>query len=304
MRGTLRPGTLTRWPALFGAALLVAVSLPGAATAQICTFACGPNNNNGPNDEQIAGAAAGQAALPNAAMNGIAHFSDMVGNRQGQATGFRGTASPPIGYAAEEKPRGAKAEAIFSAMAQAAWVPVWNFWVQAYHSRNFVGDTATLPGYSNGAGGVVFGLDRQVSAEFLYGVALGYSRTTTTGAALRGTADAYSAALYATWTPGALMIEGRVGTGYVQSSSARSVPFAGATTTADGSAGAFDFLANIEAGYRFEFGQVMVKPYAGLALQSLTREGFAETGAFGLIFPRQTFVKSVSTLGVAASTLI
>lgn len=299
MRGIFPSGFPIRPAVLFGAVALAVAGLPGFAAGQ--SFCTGCNNNPAPTGAQVVDAASGQTAMPGAGVGAIAHFSDIVGSRQDR-TGQSATGGSAIGYA-QETPR-SRTEAVFSAMAQAPWDPVWSIWAQGYHSRNFVGDAAGLPGYNNGAGGIVAGIDRQVSAELLYGFALGYSRTTTNGAAMRGTSDATSAAVYATWMPGAWQIEGRVGAGYVYSSSARSVPFAGAATTADGSAGAYDFLANVEAGYRVQLRQVVVKPYAGFAVQTLMRNSFTETGPFGVLFPNQQFTKAVSTLGVSASTTI
>ncbi|MFD2182131.1 autotransporter domain-containing protein [Rhodoplanes azumiensis] len=175
----------------------------------------------------------------------------------------------------------------------------WSVWGQGFGRAARVGDSGGLPGGKSRSGGGIAGADRQVAPDTLVGGAFGVTRTTSDSAGTSGTADTYSGAVYASYRPGRLVLDGRLAAGVTSQSTSRSVAGTGTAGATDG----VGLLAAGEAGYRLPTGRFTLMPYVGLTAQTFRRDGFTETGTFGLTYPRQTFDKLTSTAGVAASTV-
>lgn len=249
----------------------------------------------------------GHAAMPGAVMNAFSGFSDVIGDHQtsnmtgGASAQAAFTPSVAFAYAG----RGPNAEARLagipfpqSTSARAAAFGQWSTWGQAYGRWSSVGAAKGLPGYSSSSGGFVLGSDRMLAANFTAGGAAGYSRTTTNSTDAKGTTDAYTGAVYASWTPGAYVFDGRIAAGATTTGTSRAIVFPGLTTpTATGSVNGWGGLIAGEAGYRFDIAGVMLKPFVGLTGQFLKQNAFTETTDFGLTFPAQTFTKVTTAAG-------
>ena len=254
----------------------------------------------------------GQAAMPAAVMTAFSGFSDVIADHQ--ATNLTGGSSvqaaftPSIAFAYAG--RGSNAEARVAgipfpqaqAMASAGYGQ-WTTWGQVYGRWSNVGTANGLPGYNSNSGGFVVGVDRMLSSDLIAGGAFGYTRTSTSSADTKGTTDTYAGAVYASWTPGSFVFDGRLAAGATATGTSRSIVFPGlATPTANGSVNGWGGLVAGEAGYRFNVRRVTLKPYVGLTGQVLKQNAFAETTDFGLNFPAQTFTKLTTAVGTVAMT--
>jgi len=254
----------------------------------------------------------GQAAMPAAVMNAFSGLSDVIGDHQ--ATTLTGGASiqaaftPSIAFAYAGRGASAEARAAGIPFPQArpmasAGYGQWTTWGQAYGRWSNVGTANGLPGYVSNSGGFVVGTDRMASSDLVAGGALGYTRTSTSSADTKGTTDTYAGAVYASWTPGSFVFDGRLAAGATATGTSRSIVFPGlATPTATGSVNGWGGLVAGEAGYRFNVSGLMLKPYVGLTGQILKQNAFTETTDFGLSFPAQTFTKVTTAVGTLAAT--
>lgn len=265
--------------------------------------------------DQISGQ--GQPAAVGAIMGAFASFGGTIADRQmllqsgganvqaalnpGMAFAYAG------GEATVESRQGGNPLADMPTAAPAAsargWSEGWSTWGQAFGRTAHVGDAGGLPGGSNRGGGVTVGADRLFSPDLIAGAAFGFARATSNSAGTSGTSDTYAGALYASFTPGRFVFDGRLAVGGTRLSTARSIDFAGASSGLAGKAQGVGVLAAGEAGYRLFVDRFTVKPYVGLLAQSFRRDAFTETGSFGLAYPVQTFNKLATTVGVAASTV-
>lgn len=255
----------------------------------------------------------GQAAMPAAIMNAFAGFSNAIADHQAMTlTGgasVQAAFTPSIAFAYAG--RGPSAEARVAdipfpqtqpAMASAPYGQ-WTTWGQVYGRWSNVGTANGLPGYTSSSSGFVLGTDRVLSSDLVAGGAFGYTRTSTSSADTSGTTDTYAGALYASWTPGFFVFDGRLAAGATATGTSRSIVFPGeATPTATGSVNGWGGLVAGEAGYRFNVSGVTLKPYVGLTGQILNQNAFTESTDFGLSFPAQTFTKLTTTVGTLATT--
>ncbi|MDO8876805.1 MAG: autotransporter domain-containing protein [Pseudolabrys sp.] len=179
----------------------------------------------------------------------------------------------------------------------------WSVWAQGFGRWSNVGDAGGLSGSNSRSGGFTVGADTLLAPDLIGGMALGFARTTSDASGTRATADSYTGALYASWTPGRAVYDLRVAAGPTQIRTSRDVILAPGPVQGD--ANGFGGGASFEAGYRIPLNGFTAKPYAGIAWQGFRRDGYTETQApFGLAFPSQYFEKITTTLGVAISRTV
>lgn len=255
----------------------------------------------------------GHAAMPAAIMNAFSGFSDVIADHQAMTlTGgasVQAAFTPSIAFAyagtgpsAEARVAGIPFPQTQPAMASARYGQ-WTTWGQVYGGWSNVGTANGLPGYTSSSGGFVLGADRMLSSDLVAGGAFGYTRTSTSSADTSGTTNTYAGALYASWTPGSFIFDGRLAAGATATGTSRSIVFPGeATPTAIGSVNGWEGLVTGEAGYRFNVSGVTLKPYVGLTAQTLNQNAFTESTDFGLSFPGQTFTKVTTAVGTWATT--
>ncbi len=252
----------------------------------------------------------GHAAMPGAVMAAFSGFSDVIADHQ--AAGLTGGASaqaafaPSIAFAYAGRAPSAEARVAGIPFPQTQAGPSshspWTTWGQAYGRWSTVGTANGLPGYSSSSGGFVLGMDRMFSTELTAGAAFGYTRTATNAADVKGTTDTYAGAVYASWTPGSFVFDGRAAAGPTVTGTSRTIVFPGLSTpTATASVNGWGALAAAEAGYRFNLSGIMLKPYVGLTGQFLNQSAFTESTDFGLSFPSQKFTKLTTSVGTLVS---
>ncbi|MBN9049224.1 MAG: autotransporter domain-containing protein [Rhizobiales bacterium] len=253
--------------------------------------------------------APGAPAVTSAPMLGMQGFMGSVSDRQDALSGGTGNVqaatSQSVSFAYASRTMSAEASRAEAAFASLNPVTPssegWGVWGQGFGRWSNVGDNGGLLGSTSRSGGFTVGADRLLAPDLIGGLAFGFARTTSTATGTRSTADSYTGALYATWTPGAAVFDLRAAAGPSRIQTSRDLILTPAPVT--GNASGFGGGVSVEAGYRIPVGIATLKPFAGLAWQGFRRDGYTETQQpFGLTFPSQYFEKITTTLGIAAST--
>ena len=252
----------------------------------------------------------GQAAGAGAVMASFTGFSGAVSDRQSLVVNGGGNVQSGLtpGFALAYSNDGPSlasslAGVPFPGAAQSGdLLSRWSIWGQAYGQWSKTGAANGLPGASTSSGGFTLGADRAFWPDLIGGAAFGFIRGTTKSAGTTATADTFSGSLYASWTPGAFVIDARLAAGPSSGTSTRHIELPGVSTTASGSLRGFGGLFATEVGYRLKLNDITLKPFAGLSTQMFRRGGFTETSDFGLTFPAQTFNKLTASAGVMATT--
>ena len=256
----------------------------------------------------------GQAAAPGALLDAYAGFSNVIANRQAILASGLGdvqaalTPNIALSYANGVGPNvQALAFAGNPVLSPAGTAPrsPWTTWGQVYGGAARVGDSNNLPGANSSNGGVAVGGDGAFAPNFVAGAALGYTHTSSDSVAnTTATGNTYAGALYATWTPGPLVFDGRLAAGPSTAGDSRGIAFPGESMTASSSTSGWGGLAAADAGYRFDLMGASFKPFVGLTGLAFSRGAFTETSDFGLTFPSQSFNRVTSEVGLWVTKLI
>jgi outer membrane autotransporter protein len=251
----------------------------------------------------------GQPAISSATLQAFSGFLGALGDRQdalalGAEHGQNGTAqSFGLFYAG----RNVMSAATSATNAFASIAPVdrvqngWSVWGQGFGRSSRVGDSGDLAGSRSVSGGFTLGADRSFSANVAAGAAFGFARTSATSTDIRGTSDTYAGALYASWTPGAAVVDLRVAAGPSQISTSRQILLT--SSALQGSTNGIGLGTSLEAGYRIPLSaNAVLKPFAGISWQGFRREAYSESQLpFGLVYAAQSYDKLNTTTGVALS---
>lgn len=194
------------------------------------------------------------------------------------ATGALGYGGPALAYAAPA----ATPDVPFPTEAPAAPEPAFNgtVWAQIYGGWANYDGGSTNADVETSIGGILSGVDVTV-ANWMFGIAAGYSQSTADVNSLNSSSDVDSAliALYAGTSAGPLNL--RLGASYAfnQIETSRSLSFRGHSgqAEADYDGGTTQIFA--EAGYGFAMQQVALEPFVGLSYVHLNTDGFTETGS-------------------------
>ncbi|MDO9412287.1 MAG: autotransporter domain-containing protein [Pseudolabrys sp.] len=252
--------------------------------------------------------APGQTAITSGSMGAFQGFMGSISERQDALTSGTQVAQDGTAQSASLAYGGKDVSAVASQAASAfagvdAAPPAasgWSVWGQGFGRWSSVGNTATQPGSTSTGGGFTVGADTTLANDLVGGVAFGYARTASHSAGTRATSDSYTGALYASWTPGNAVFDLRAAAGPSNIRTSRDVLLA--PSAIQGETNGVGAGVSVEGGYRIRMGDVVVKPFAGLAWQGFRRDGYTESQQpIGLVFPSQYFEKVTSTLGVALS---
>ena len=162
-------------------------------------------------------------------------------------------------------------------------------------------------------GGVAVGADYRPDPRVLLGASIGYGAGSqwVNGFDTRGTTDAFSASLYASFVTDGFYADGILGYANAANRLTRSIVLPGlATRTASGQTSANQFLGQLESGFRIELAALApglsLTPFARLQGATTNQPGFAESGAgsLNLLVTSQATNSLRSTLGAdLAATL-
>jgi len=212
-----------------------------------------------------------------------------------QALGYGG---PVAAYA---DPAPAKAGP-FKAVKAPAPGPVWSAWVQGYGQWLDVDANAGagVAKADSSVGGVLAGADVTLN-NYVFGLAAGYSSSSTNSGASSADTDTWRIAAYGGASFDALKL--RAGATYAWSSidASRFVALTGELPQASYDATAANVFA--EAGYTVALGPVALEPFAGIGWTGIDQNGFVETLApiAGLVSPGSSFDTAYTTLGLRAA---
>lgn len=251
----------------------------------------------------------GQPAVSSAPLQAFAGFLGAVGDRQdtlafGGQQGQNGAAqSFALSYAGRNVMSAETAAGNAFASLMPAQTPQdgWSLWGQGFGRSSRVGDSGELAGSKAVSGGFTVGADRAFANNLIAGGAFGYARTSATSTDIRGTSDTYAGAVYASWTPGAAVVDFRIAAGPSQISTTRQMILT--SSALQGSTNGIGLGTSLEAGYRIALTpDVVLKPFAGVSWQGFRRDGYSESQLpFGLVYAAQTYDKLTTTAGLAAS---
>jgi subtilase-type serine protease len=252
----------------------------------------------------------GQPAVAGASLQAFAGFLGAIGDRQdalsfGSEQGQNGTVQNfALSYAGRNMMTAETNSALnaFASITPAQRVKDgWTMWGQGFGRNSRVGDSGGLSGSQATSAGFTLGADRWFSNNLIAGGAFGYARTTASATDIQGNSDTYAGAAYASWTPGAAVVDVRIAAGPSQMSTTRQMILA--PSGLNGSANGIGIGTSLEAGYRFAVTpDVIVKPYAGLNWQGFRRDAYSETPfGIGLAYGAQTYDKLMSTVGAVMS---
>ncbi|MBI5130255.1 MAG: autotransporter domain-containing protein [Rhodopseudomonas palustris] len=255
-------------------------------------------------------AAPGQPAVSGASLQAFTGFLGAIGDRQqtmafGGEQGQNGTAqSFALSYAGQNMTSAETSSAMnaFASIAPAERVQDgWSAWGQGFGRNSRVRDNGDLAGSKAVSAGFSLGADRWFSNNFVAGGAFGYARTTASSTDIQGKSDTYAGAAYASWMPGAAVVDVRIAAGTSQMSTGRQMMLT--PTSLQGSANGVGLGTTLEAGYRFALlPNLTLKPFAGLNWQGFRRDGYSESQLpFGLVYAAQTYDKLTTVAGAALS---
>ena len=163
----------------------------------------------------------------------------------------------------------------------------WSAWLSAVGGLGSVLGDGNASTFTYNAGGAAAGLDYRFDPRFLVGLSVGYTHGTqwTNGFMGQGCSDTVSFAAYGSFTQGPFYVDALAGFAWSNNQLERQIAFPGLQRTANGSTGASQFLGQAEAGYKLGIyapAQASLTPFARLAVQSVTQNGFSELGANSL----------------------
>ena len=164
----------------------------------------------------------------------------------------------------------------------------WSAWLSAVGGLGSVQGNRNASTFTYNAGGAAAGLDYRFDPRFLVGLSVGYTHGTqwTNGFMGQGWSDTVSVAAYGSFTQGGFYVDALAGYARSTNQLQRQIVFPNLQPrTANGSAGANQFLGQAEAGYRFGIyapAQASLTPFARVAVQSVTQNAFSESGANSL----------------------
>ncbi|WEP47674.1 autotransporter domain-containing protein (plasmid) [Cronobacter dublinensis subsp. infanticibi] len=150
--------------------------------------------------------------------------------------------------------------------------------------------------------GVSTGVDYRFTPDVTAGVGLGFGRDVSdigdTGT--RSNGQSISTALYASYHPNAVFVDGLLGYSRLDFDSKRDVSETDAV--ARGSRGGRQFFGALASGYEFRSPQTLVSPYGRVQVSQTRLEGYTESdaGMYNLAFAPQRFSQVTGSAGLRA----
>ena len=182
----------------------------------------------------------------------------------------------------------------------------WSLWGTGLAGFGSVAGNTNAGTVTYSAGGVATGIDYRIEPRLLVGLGVGFASGSqwVNGLSGRGTTDSYQVSVYASFTEGGFWADGLAGYAHNDNRMTRQIAIQGLQPrNANGSTGANQFLAQVEAGYRFGLyapAAATIAPFARLQGTTVVQNGFTESGAgsLNLAVTPQTTNALRSTLGV------
>ena len=183
-------------------------------------------------------------------------------------------------------------------------------WMMPYGAMGALYGDASTHSASYALYGFAGGGDVEVLDALRIGGALSYSSTgLSTSIPASGNNQAFSAAVYASYAPGAFYLDGALGYAYNWGSLTRTIAFPGVLRTAQGNPTAGQFLGSAEGGLAFAMSpRLSLTPFARLEVSATGQSAFTETGAGAINLVAQarntTGVRSILGVEVGGSVAV
>jgi uncharacterized protein with beta-barrel porin domain len=169
------------------------------------------------------------------------------------------------------------------------------FWSTGY------GGWSHRDGLDNRSGGLLFGIDADVSGDWRAGLYAGTGHSRIESGGQRATTSDYTIGAYAGGTAGNVALRVGASTSRHDISTTRGVYIPGLSTTLAGDYGATGFEAFGEIGYRARFAGAEVEPFARVAISGMASDGFSEQGGDAALSGRASLASATATLGIHTS---
>ena len=170
--------------------------------------------------------------------------------------------------------------------------------------RNSTTGADSNTSFHSSAGGMTVGADKMLDNGIFAGVALGNSLSAVTSTATNASAHSSTTnlAAYANWDVGGMFVDGQFGLNYVDGSARRNMDWLGTSGRANLSGVGSD--ASVKLGRVYESNGWNLTPEVGLRVDSVSRSGLTESGAYGMSLKLRdgSATSAMSTLGGRAST--
>jgi outer membrane autotransporter protein len=163
----------------------------------------------------------------------------------------------------------------------------WSVWASAIGGLGSVAGNGNSSTLTYNFGGAAAGIDYRLDPRFLVGLSAGYAAGNQWVDSFmgRGWTDTVSVIGYGSFTNAGFYADALAGYAYSGNQMQRQIQFPGLQRTANGSAGANQFLGQIETGYRIGLyapAAASITPFARLQGSTVTQNAFAEWGANSL----------------------
>ncbi|RYI99683.1 MAG: autotransporter outer membrane beta-barrel domain-containing protein, partial [Acetobacteraceae bacterium] len=137
-------------------------------------------------------------------------------------------------------------------------------------------------GFSASSGGAAVGTDVRLGANYLAGVAAGYTggRVNSRGTGANADLDMFHLTAYGSWTSGRVFVDGQLGLTHAEVTARRDLGVF--QTQAHGKAGGWGGNADLQVGVQYALAGWSVQPSVGLRYDGLGRDQLTETGAGAL----------------------
>ncbi|WCK04095.1 autotransporter outer membrane beta-barrel domain-containing protein [Agrobacterium tumefaciens] len=159
------------------------------------------------------------------------------------------------------------------------------FWSSVFGSRGRIDSDGNGSSADMRGGGVLFGLDGELSDGWRAGVAAGYGHDDINQTALVASADvdSYYLATYAGTTIGPASLRLGAIHAFQDAETRRSISFSTLEESLSASYGGSTSQVFAEAAWRFDFDLTHIEPYANIAYVNTRTDGFREKGGIGAV---------------------
>lgn len=207
---------------------------------------------------------------------------DVSGGASQGASAAQGAATSTVGGRADTV-QAALSSGYTGVAAGEDGMPSIGAWGQAYGFNAVQDKRQGSQGFSALGGGLVFGVDTEVAADTVLGVALSYGQARIDG---RGTlsenqtdVDSYQASFYGVYQGDPWFVQGQLGYAFQQFDARRVVNVGALRETPSAEFDGQVFSAGMSAGYPLTAGDLTVTPSVSLDYVNAQQDGYTETGA-------------------------
>jgi len=172
-------------------------------------------------------------------------------------------------------------------------------WIRGFGRFADSSSTTFAPGFNATSGGVILGVDTQVSDNMLAGIAASYAYTSVSFNQGAGSTDldSFLVAPYGRIGSGNWYASGVLGIGFDNFNTSRHIAFPGFAATASSSHSGLAVGGSFETGYTFRPGSFTLTPVVGFDVSHISTDSFTESGAGAA----DLAVKSANSDSAAAS---